>query len=203
MVQFSGLYIVLSLLELTLTLAAGDEEGGLLGPVRILIETLLLLLFIATIACLCNLIKQFGGVLRDVTLVRRAGAVWVFVGVLSMLGAFMAASRRAVALMRLMRLVSVLIDLVFFGILSRSAYLTRQALEREGEPEGYLYSPFGAPQSTASVLQLETRQETMQVTLPTDAVPEMSIQVQSPAGAMISVVVPPNSNPGQTTQVAY
>ena len=156
MMQFSGLYIALSLLSIVLTLSNNS-----LTPV---IDSLRFVLLIATIVCLYNLMNQFGGVLHDAPLVRRACAGWVFVRVLSILGGLTAPhllrdEPQPNPVLMCMKFISPLIDFVFFGILFRSAYSTRQKLEREGEPEGNLYSPLGPPRSTAPVSQLQPQQQ--------------------------------------------
>ena len=148
MMQFSGLYIVLSLLSLLcigLSLSVTDADLAthitFIGLVRDLLG-------LATIVCLYRIMNQFGGVLHDVTLVRRACAGWVFARFLS--GSWFGPE---------LRLVGPLSDFVFFGILFRSAYSTRQKLEREGEPEGNLYALLGPHPSTGPVSQLQPQQQ--------------------------------------------
>mgnify|MGYP001158703903 CR=1 FL=1 len=166
MMQFSCIYIALSLLQFAVTFyiaATGYEEKTGPGPifwVSQFINLVLILLFIATVYCLCNLMRQFGGVLRDVKLVRRAGAAWMlsvvvmhFAELLSLVLGLDAVTF-LLLLLRLIRPFVSLVNSAFFAVLFRSAYLTRQMLEREGEPEGRLYTLYtplvpspGPPQS--------------------------------------------------------
>ena len=156
MMQFSGLYIVLSLLSLLcigLSLSVTDAD---LATYMVFLGLVRLLLGLATIVCLYRILNQFGGVLHDVTLIRRACAGWVFVRFLSW---FAVDDAEAYGPLRSLRLVGPLSDFVFFGILFRSAYSTRQKLEREGEPEGNLYALLGPHPSTGPVSQLQPQQQ--------------------------------------------
>ena len=163
MMQFSGLYIVLSLLSLLcigLSLSVTDADEARRIHIWLLIMPFIglvrLLLGLATIVCLYRIMNQFGGVLHDVTLVRRACAGWVFVRFLSWL---VLDDETGAGPLRSLRLVGPLSDFVFFGILFRSAYSTRQKLEREGEPEGNLYALLGPHPSTGPVSQLQPQQQ--------------------------------------------
>ena len=159
MMQFSCIYIALSLLQFAVTFyiaATGYEEKTGPGPifwVSQFINLVLILLFIATVYCLCNLMRQFGGVLRDFKLVSRAYAAWVLSVVVIHFSWFLPFTflPDLLRLFYLFRPFTMLVDLAFFAVLFRSAYLTRQMLEREGEPEGRLYTPLvpspGPPQS--------------------------------------------------------
>ena len=159
MMQFSCIYIALSLLQFAVTFyiaATGYEEKTGPGPifwVSQFINLVLILLFIATVYCLCNLMRQFGGVLRDFKLVSRAYAAWVLSVVVIHSTWFLPFTflQDLLRLFYLFRPFTMLVDLAFFAVLFRSAYLTRQMLEREGEPEGRLYTPLvpspGPPQS--------------------------------------------------------
>ena len=173
MMQFSGLYIVLSLLSLlciglSLSVTDADESDykSCIG-----LSFVRLLLGLATIVCLYRIMNQFGGVLHDVTLVRRACAGWVFARFLSGLSSLSGPSE--------LRLVGPLSDFVFFGILFRSAYSTRQKLEREGEPEGNLYSLLGPHPSTGPVSQLQPQQQQGVIM----GQPQQGVIVHSEAGA--------------------
>ena len=169
MMQFSCIYIALSLLQFAVTFAdiysgtvQSDEFGHIYNSSDIYsgtgqidelfivsqsVNVVLFFLFVATVYCLCNLMRQFGGVLRDVKLVRRAGAAWMlsvvvmhFAELLSLVLGLDAVTF-LLLLLRLIRPFVSLVNSAFFAVLFRSAYLTRQMLEREGEPEGMLYTP--------------------------------------------------------------
>ena len=175
MMQFSCIYIALSLLQFAVTFAdiysgtvQSDEFGHIYNSSDIYsgtgqidelfivsqsVHVVLILLFIATVYCLCNLMRQFGGVLRDFKLVSRAYAAWVLSVVVIHFSWFLPFTflPDLLRLFYLFRPFTMLVDLAFFAVLFRSAYLTRQMLEREGEPEGRLYTPLvpspGPPQS--------------------------------------------------------
>ena len=162
MMQFSCIYIALSLLQFAVTFAdifRQSDEVDELFIVSQSVNVVLILLFIATVYCLCNLMRQFGDVLRDVKLVRRAYAAWVLSVVVmhfaTFLATFLSFATFFATFLRFFRLFTMLVgpllNSAFFAVLFRSAYLTRQMLEREGEPEGTLYTPLvpspGPPQS--------------------------------------------------------
>ena len=191
MMQFSGLYIVLSLLSLLcigLSLSVTDADEARRIHIWLLIMPFIglvrLLLGLATIVCLYRIMNQFGGVLHDVTLVRRACAGWVFVRVLSILGGLTAPhllgdEPQPHPVLMCMKFISPFIDFVFFGILFRSAYSTRQKLEREGEPEGNLYALLGPHPSTGPVSQLQPQQQQGVIM----GQPQQGVIVHSEAGA--------------------